>query len=183
MALRLSCHPEHPTDAVSAINATVEWLTFGKFTVRYNLLGAVDQLVMPEPVTPKRTDNLWQKSCFEAFISREDAPEYLELNLSPSTEWAVYAFENYREGMSSPESINTPRIESSSSAENFELIAKLDLGDRPELEAGCLEMALTAVIVEKNGRKSFWALNHPPGNPDFHNRDCFIHKIKAAESR
>ena len=33
---------------------------------------------------------------------------------------------------------------------------------------------LTAVIEEEGGHKSYWALAHASGPPDFHNRDCFI---------
>ena len=29
------------------------------------------------------------------------------------------------------------------------------------------------VIEEINGRKSYWALKHPAGKPDFHHPDCF----------
>jgi hypothetical protein len=34
-------------------------------------------------------------------------------------------------------------------------------------------VALSAIIEETNGRKSFWALKHPPEKPDFHHDDCF----------
>ena len=37
-----------------------------------------------------------------------------------------------------------------------------------------LAIALAAVIEEVGGHKSYWALAHPDGPPDFHNRDCFI---------
>ena len=29
-------------------------------------------------------------------------------------------------------------------------------------------------IEEQDGRKSYWALAHPPGKPDFHHPDCFV---------
>ena len=34
-------------------------------------------------------------------------------------------------------------------------------------------LGLSAVIEEANGRKSYWALAHPPGKADFHHADCF----------
>jgi hypothetical protein len=36
------------------------------------------------------------------------------------------------------------------------------------------------VIEETNGRKSYWALAHPPGKPDFHHSDCFALGLPAA---
>jgi len=34
-------------------------------------------------------------------------------------------------------------------------------------------LGLSAVIEETSGRKSYWALAHPPGKPDFHHTDSF----------
>ena len=36
------------------------------------------------------------------------------------------------------------------------------------------QLALTAVIEETNGVKSYWALKHPPGKPDFHAAVGFV---------
>jgi len=36
------------------------------------------------------------------------------------------------------------------------------------------------VIEEKDGAKSYWALAHPPGAPDFHHRDCFAIELAPA---
>jgi hypothetical protein len=38
-------------------------------------------------------------------------------------------------------------------------------------------LGLSAVIEEHNGRKSYWALAHRPGKPDFHHSDCFSHEF------
>lgn|GEM_PF-5239716 len=38
-----------------------------------------------------------------------------------------------------------------------------------------LHLNLAAVIEEKSGTKSYWALAHPPeGPPDFHHPSCFV---------
>ena len=42
-------------------------------------------------------------------------------------------------------------------------------------------LGLTAVIEAKDGTKSYWALAHAPGPPDFHNPDCFIATLPAPE--
>ena len=38
-------------------------------------------------------------------------------------------------------------------------------------------LGLSAVIEDTSGRKSYWALAHPPGKPDFHHADCFAHEF------
>lgn len=182
MPLTLTCHPDCPANAISVVTVEVDYSPSGSFTLRYNVHGSPDLLALPEPATPDRTDDLWQKTCFEAFVGVPGAPGYLELNLSPSGKWAVYLFESYREGMSNPGLVSAPMIETVTTADRFELAASVDLGGLPIMEGAKLEMALTAVVEEKNGRKSLWALNHGLGNPDFHNRDCFTHKLEVAVS-
>lgn len=182
MPLTLSCHPDFTANAVTGVDVQVDCQARGRFTLHYNVFGVPDQLALPEPAMPARTDLLWQKTCFEAFVSAPGSPGYLELNFSPSGQWAVYAFENYREDMSNPALVSVPTIETTATGGNFELVATVDLGGLALIEAASLEIALSAVIEEKNGRKSLWALNHPPGSPDFHNRECFIHKLEVTES-
>jgi len=41
-------------------------------------------------------------------------------------------------------------------------------------------LALSAVIEEAKGNKSYWALVHPPGKPDFHHRDSFAYELSPA---
>ena len=40
------------------------------------------------------------------------------------------------------------------------------------------DLNLSAVLEEKDGTKSYWALAHPAGDkPDFHAPDCFAAKL------
>jgi len=41
------------------------------------------------------------------------------------------------------------------------------------------KLGLSAVIEEIDGTKSYWALAHPPGKPDFHHPDCFALTLPA----
>jgi hypothetical protein len=41
-------------------------------------------------------------------------------------------------------------------------------------------LALSAVIEETNGNKSYWALAHPSGKPDFHHKDGFAYELTPA---
>jgi hypothetical protein len=36
------------------------------------------------------------------------------------------------------------------------------------------------VIEETNGNKSYWALAHPAGKPDFHHADGFAYELSPA---
>lgn len=42
--------------------------------------------------------------------------------------------------------------------------------------------AISAVIEEADGTKSYWALAHPPGEPDFHHPDCFVLDLPPPDS-
>ncbi|MDF7777123.1 DOMON-like domain-containing protein [Sphingomonas sp. AOB5] len=44
------------------------------------------------------------------------------------------------------------------------------------------EMGISAVIEEADGTKSYWALKHPAGKPDFHHPDCFALELPAPEA-
>lgn len=46
---------------------------------------------------------------------------------------------------------------------------------------GAWQMNLTAVIEANDGTKSYWALAHPAGPPDFHNPDCFVARVPAPD--
>jgi hypothetical protein len=63
----------------------------------------------------------------------------------------------------------------------YELDASLQLNALADLPSDApWQLNLSAVIEEKSGRKSYWALAHPPGKADFHHPDCFTHQLRAA---
>ena len=41
------------------------------------------------------------------------------------------------------------------------------------------QLGLTAVIEEEGGHRSYWALAHAPGKPDFHAPTCFAATLPA----
>jgi hypothetical protein len=51
----------------------------------------------------------------------------------------------------------------------------------PNAEMGARRIAgrvgLAAVVEETSGHRSYWALAHPPGKPDFHHADCFTLEV------
>jgi hypothetical protein len=60
----------------------------------------------------------------------------------------------------------------------FTLHALFEGGDVPS--AAPWLAGLSAIIEEADGTKSYWALAHPPGAPDFHHPDCFILELPPA---
>lgn len=163
-------HHSTPCDAVARIDVEAERSADGSLSLRYAAHGSIDGLLVPARAKAERTDLLWQHTCFEAFIKPQPGTAYAELNASPSTRWALYSFTSFREGMTdAPERIQISPIEVKRGADALVLTASIRGLEREH----DWRVALSAIIEEKNGRKSFWALKHPPEKPDFHHDDCF----------
>jgi hypothetical protein len=169
-------HPANPPDQVKAVIVEV-WADPDEVLLTFKVEGS-DSLRLPERVAPKRRDELWKTSCFELFLQPIGAEEYFEFNLSPSGEWAAYRFSGYRDGMSELVMPVDPFVDRGMPAEDFVIEADVDLAAVPP---GPLRMGLSAVIEELDGTKSYWALQHPPGDrPDFHHPDCFTIDLSPA---
>jgi hypothetical protein len=65
--------------------------------------------------------------------------------------------------------------ECSAVGSRLELRAELDI---PAI--GPCRLGLSAVLEDTAGMRSYWALAHPPGAPDFHNPDCFALELPPA---
>lgn len=128
-------------------------------------------VIWPAPLPPARADGLWRATCFELFLRLDDDERYVEFNFAPSGAWAAYAFDGYRDGMAAL-ACPTPTIQRTPDG----VQVALDIGGLPR---GELRMALTAVIAEEDGGRSFWSLAHPPGPPDFHHQACFAARLPA----
>ncbi len=134
---------------------------------------------LPHPAEPVRTDELWRSTCFEAFLRPEDGFAYTEHNFAPSSQWAAYEFDSYRNAMRALQLDQSPqiRLEAASSWFAAEVEAQL----QPAYDHQSLNLALSAIIEESDGTKSYWALRHPPGAPDFHHHDCFALTLEAPD--
>ena len=172
-------HPASRSSAVTRIDADATRSRGDSLVLRYIVAGKIDTLMLPPAAAPMRADELWRYTCFEAFISAKPDGAYYELNFSPSTEWATYRFTGHRTGMIAAE-IAPARIEVRASDAGFELQASLELGGLPDLSGGVWRLGLSAVIEDTGGGKSYWALAHPPGEPDFHHSVCFAAELPAA---
>lgn len=167
MLVTLTPHPDFGSDAVNSIEVEVVPGEEGALALTYVVTGDIAALALPPPAPPTRADELWRHTCLEAFVQPDDGEGYFEFNLAPSTQWAAYAFTGYRNGMA-PAEVPAPRITVETTHTSFRLEATLR-----DLPPGPCRLALTAVIEETTGRKSYWALAHPPGRPDFHHAAGF----------
>ena len=174
----LKLHPDSICQAVSGIEVEISRPRPSTLVFDYFATGAIKDVILPSPTTPARADELWQHTCFEVFIRGSAGEAYCELNFSPSTRWAVYRFDGYRSGMASPP-VSPPAIDAEIAAERYEMRVSVDLRGLADLPEPW-RLGISAVIEETDGRKSYWALAHPPGKADFHHRDCFVLELPTA---
>jgi hypothetical protein len=180
MRLRLKLHPDSRCDAATRVEVEVARLQPARLAMRYFVTGRIGDLRLPPVTFPARGEELWRHTCFEAFLRAPPRAAYYEFNFSPSTRWAVYRFDGYRSGMRIVGEIAAAGIEVLSNYACYELQASLELDPLPDLPGDATwYLGLSAVIEETSGRKSYWALAHPPGKPDFHHSDCFALELPA----
>jgi hypothetical protein len=152
-------HPDTPAGAIHTIDAELQRTPDGA-TATFRVVGDLACLVLPAAAAPERADFLWKSTCFELFVAGE-GEGYREFNFSPSTRWAAYDFERYREPIGNSEA----RIDISMSCDSkaLTLIAKI-VCDMPDPAS----IGLSAVIEEADGDLRYWAVAFAPGKPDFH---------------
>ncbi len=181
----LRIHPDTICAAVKQIDVEIARLGVGTLAFTYMMTGNIDAIAIPASVDSARTDDLWQHTCFEAFLRDATGESYYEFNFAPSTQWAAYRFSGYRAERRQASEVDAPAIVVESGAEYYRLRASLKV-DRlgllaPNGPAGEKNLVgrvgLAAVIEETSGRRSYWALAHPPGKPDFHHADCFTLEV------
>lgn len=174
MLHNLKPHPDDICDAISRIEVEAVRRE-SLLELRYLVIGRIGDIRLPDFAEPRPGDELWQHTCFEAFIREPGSSAYVELNFAPSGEWAAYLFARYRGGRSdaepAPLEFDTRRGEVS-----YELRASCLL-DLPAQSPW--QLNLTTIIEEANGCKSYWALAHPPGKADFHHDDGFVLHLPA----
>jgi hypothetical protein len=175
-------HPSTPERAWR-VWARAERTEGGELRLRYRLEGALAGVRIPPPEALKRGEELWQHTCFEAFVAAEGKPGYVELNFSPSREWAAYAFSSYREGGPLTDSRLEPQIVVRRESEALGLDALVALEDLSvSYRDAVLRIGLAAVVESTSGRLSYWALRHPVGRPDFHPAEAFALRLESEEA-
>lgn len=173
----LACHPDTPPIGVRGIEARIIAQDANWLRLRWRIEGC-GGIVFPPFAGKGRADELWRTTCFELFLRSQDGQGYLEFNLSPSERWAAYAFSAYREGMAEHPMPREPDCTMRVGTDLAIFDAAIPAQTLPDLS---WTYGLTAVIEETDGTKSYWALAHPPGKPDFHHPACFAATLPPPE--
>src|SRR5258706_11141510 len=108
--LALTPHPSASPEEPKSIRAVCLRSEDHDLTLQYEVSGDMNSLLIPVARAAARAHGLWRHTCFEAFLTGEGHAGYLELNFSPSGQWAIYRFRDYRDGMLAVEPESPPRI-------------------------------------------------------------------------
>lgn len=174
MLQALKPHPDSHPRAALRIEAEAVRAGRHRLSLGFVLTGELEGLRVPAAATAVRTDGLWRHSCFEAFVRPPGGEVYYEINLSPSSEWAAYRFDRYRQGMTAME-IPAPSLSVTAGEGRLELQAIIEL----DLPPTGVRIGLAAVVEAADGSLSYWSLAHPPGKADFHHPDCFALELAS----
>ena len=169
----LICHPQtppsgEPFDLWASAEMSAAFGASATLNIWFGVGAPAARFVIPAGGEGVRSDGLWRTTCFEAFLARDGEPAYNEWNFAPSRDWAFYEFDDYRAGMHPAEVAAPPYIRVEDNLTWWTLGATVAVPSGTTFDLG-----LSAVIEEQDGTKSYWALAHGDGPPDFHLRSCF----------
>lgn len=184
----LHSHPHTPCPAIRAFSARLHRSAADRLELQYRIDGDIAELLIPTLIQDEagrtRQDGLWKHTCCEVFLRRavlqgarvERAPGYYEFNFSPSGAWAAYAFDSYRTGMRALEVAEPPAIAVRQTDDRLTIDVAITL-PQDVVAADSETVSLTAVIEDRAGRISYWAVAHAPHKPDFHHDNGFVLRL------
>ena len=169
---QLVLHPGCSAGSITAIEASIEPTEYGCHAI-FVARGDISCIAVPSVDRQGRFDNLWKTTCFEIFWSH-DGTAYREFNLSPSTRWACYDFDAFREGMRDAPAEVAIKV----AVSDTELRLEAAISSALSLPA---TVALNAIIKGADGVNRFWALAFQPGAPEFHAEACRALRLGASK--
>ena len=143
-----------------------------RLRLEWSLTGNLEELAIPHRSASRRADRLWEHTCFEAFVAPASGSSYFELNFAPSTRWAAYAFDGYRQGMRPLELAKPPSVKVVTAANELRVTAGIELAGLADAPWPW-RIGLTAVVEDRAGGRAYYALLHPREKPDFHDAAAF----------
>ncbi|WP_345532753.1 DOMON-like domain-containing protein [Viridibacterium curvum] len=169
----MHCYPGSPGAAPLSVYAGARCLADGALQLRFSVQGDAAGLRLPQPVAQAGfADGLWQHTCFEAFVGVAGSSAYREFNLSPSGQWAAYAFADYRQRDERWQAAQAPQFSVQRTDDGLTIDALIPAALLPVGEG--VDISLTAVIEAADGHLGYWALSHAGERPDFHKRASFV---------
>jgi hypothetical protein len=152
--------------------------------LHFAVKGPVSKLLIPKKgAKGERKSGLWEHSCFELFLAPSFERAYWEWNFSPSGDWCVLAFNDYRKRQDGE--IRSSGIIQQEIAVKDDFLAmalRIEPDFSPELlfalaNARPLNAGLCVVLEHSDESKSYWSLAHLGTRPDFHIRESFTQII------
>lgn len=161
----LTLHPDCATGPILKVSAMLEPSSEG-CSATFKLEGDISAIKVPKRDEPERTDYLWKTTCFEIFWQPDGGTYYREFNLSPSTRWAAYDFDDFREN-----SRDAPAdsVAISCTRDAGQLVLEAEIASELPVPAA---VALNAIVEDKEGNIQFWALAFEEGKAEFHSETC-----------
>ena len=165
------------------VSAEMIWSWDGWLELSYGVLATAssgladlvipDGLIDGQQANGERRDGLWNTTCFEAFVALPGCTTYWEINLSAHGDWALYRFDDYRQGQHPQELAEPPLIRLRSWHHQLRLDARVPLAPWWP-NAICPDLALSCVLDRGEAGLSHWAVRHPQHRADFHDRSTFV---------
>jgi hypothetical protein len=161
----LILHPQCAAGSIVRIDAEIEATPTGCRAL-FVAKGDVREIRLPALQGDRgRFDDLWRTTCFEIFWQPAGSTFYREFNLSPSTRWACYDFDDFRAGMRNAPATVDVDVEVTADMLRLEAYIESDLPVPASV-------ALNAIIEDADGVNRFWALAFQDGAPEFHSETC-----------
>ncbi len=146
-------------------------------SIEYQLFGDLNAIsIAPLANVPSRQFQLWEATCFEFFIGIPGDRNYWEFNLAPSGDWAVFALDDYRQGLRDELAFTSLPFQVDRYPNYITLSLEFDLSELILAEQD-LELSVTTVVKSSQGELSYWAIAHSDKEADFHLRDSFLIKL------
>ncbi|MDD1444212.1 hypothetical protein MEO93_28515 [Dolichospermum sp. ST_sed3] len=144
----------------------------------YELTGDIYLINIPKLIYGERKNNLWKNSCFEFFVSETNSSKYFEFNLSPSSDFNIYAFDDYRTNMKEFIDLKNPSINIINKNDKLFLEIQINIKDLFKTKIP-LKLGISAIIKDINNECYYFSLVHSKPIPDFHDRNSFIIDLLA----
>ena len=166
-----------PPSSSLSVDAKLEVQSQG-FLLSFEITGkGVNQVLIndrnPKPIRKK---DLWKETCFECFFGVGGTKNYFEFNGSSSGDWALYSFDDYRQGMKDvPVSANPVMEKFEKSPSKIICVWRI-----PYFTKNIIQNASFTAVIKTSATSdevSYWALKHTGEKPDFHLRNSFIHRF------
>jgi hypothetical protein len=147
------------------------------FLLSFELTGKAtnDILIQPRSTKSARKNDLWKETCFECFFGVGNSKQYFEFNGSTTGDWALYAFDDYRNGMKDVPMVVEPSLQKLEKEDGKISV----VWNIPYFTDSIIQSASVTAVIKNatNSEVGYWALKHAGEKADFHLRESFIHRF------